>query len=148
MDVILAQFVSIVAKAFYSDIVVVILELLVQERFIREEEIACRLCIPAKEVNKVLIQLEKELLIKKESMDFQDEFLGEESRNVSVCCYYVDYQTFAHVVRYRFYLIQEELKSKGKSAHSGTYLECPVTHCKRRYTLEEAMQNCMDRTLR
>ena len=128
------KLVATVARAFYPDNFVVVLELLFYERFVRQEQIAPRLRLSEKEVQKVVKQLENELLIKSENNIFED--------NRQVECYYIDYQTFVNVVRYRIHLMQEELKVKDGSELDQVFYKCPL--CNRIFSLIE-VQKCADK---
>ena len=66
------RLVAAVARAFYTDNVVVVLDALVREKFIRNEEVAARLKLSGKDVRKILTFLEEELLIKYEDLTMED----------------------------------------------------------------------------
>lgn len=90
--VLIENLVATVARAFYTDTYVVLLEGLMHEKYIIEEELGPRLKLSAKEVRKITTQLEAEMLIKVENVTIDDtkSFLK---------CYYIDYQQFVDAVR-------------------------------------------------
>ena len=58
--VLIETLVSTIARAFYTDTVVVLLEGLMHEKYIIEEELGPRLKLTAKDVRKITTQLENE----------------------------------------------------------------------------------------
>jgi transcription initiation factor IIE alpha subunit len=134
--VLVENLVSTVARAFYTDTVVIVLEGLMHEKYIIEEELGPRLKLSAKEVRKITTQLESEMLICVENVTIGDtkSFLK---------CYYIDYQQFVDAVRFRVHLMQRELVSEEKSELHEVYYECPT--CKTRYnSLEVQRLICAD----
>ena len=57
-NLIVEKLVSTVARAFYSDNYVVVLDTLLREKYIREEEISPRLKMSPKDVRKIIQHLE------------------------------------------------------------------------------------------
>lgn len=112
------RLIATVARAFYNDTTVVVLDILSREAYLRHEEIAPRLRLAPKDVQKVLNQLEAEWLIRAE------DNLMEDQRNSK--CYYIDYQLFVNVVRFRIHCMQQELKVKQTSASQRLQFQCPT----------------------
>jgi transcription initiation factor IIE alpha subunit len=121
--------VSTVARAFYTDTVVVVLEGLMQEKYIIEEELGPRLKLGVKEVRKVLTQLESELLIKVENVLIDDT-------KSYIKCYYIDFQQFVDSVRYRAHLMQKAIVSDEKTELNEVFFQCPT--CKETYSSLQA----------
>jgi transcription initiation factor IIE alpha subunit len=132
------KLVQTVARAFYPDNVVAILDALVREKYIREEELGPRLKLPNKEIRKVLCQLQEEMIVKCEDVTMED-------RRTSQCWYvlscltlfdlyysnrYVDYQLFTHVVRYRIHKMKTEVHSKERDELTRMYFLCPTCHAR------------------
>jgi transcription initiation factor IIE alpha subunit len=111
------RLIATVARAFYNDTTVVVLDILSRESYVRHEEIAPRLRLERKDVQRVLNQLEAEWLIRSE------DNLMEDQRNSK--CYYIDYQLFVNVVRYRVNCMQSELKVKQSSQNQKLQFRCP-----------------------
>ena len=104
------QLVATVARAFYTDDVVILLDALTRETFIYYEEIPLRLHMSSKDINRMLSELEdKEGLIKSQNLTIE---------YVSRKCYYIDYQSFVNIVRYRVHMMREELKKKEAELNS------------------------------
>jgi transcription initiation factor IIE alpha subunit len=129
--VLVETLVSTVARAFYTDTVVVLLEGLMHEKYIIEEELGPRMKLTAKDVRKITTQLESEMLIKFESVTI------DETKSV-LKCYYIDYQQFVDVVRFRVHLMQRELVSEEKTELNEVYYQCPT--CKNKYSSLEVQR--------
>ena len=119
-----------IARAFYTDSFLVVLDTLIQEKYLREEEFAPRLRLPDKDVKKVLAQLESEMLIRSEDMVMDD---GRTAK-----CYYIDYQLFVNVVRYRIHLMEKKIEAAERSELNEVFFQCPT--CANRYTSLEAQK--------
>ena len=127
--ILVEKLVKTVTRAFYSDTVVVVMDALLREKFIREEEIGPRLRLKEKDWRKVINQMEEELLINSEKV------LMEDMRQPSV--YYIDYQMFVDVVRYRIYLMRKKVNSAQSQEIAEVKYKCPT--CKRVLGMTEAM---------
>ena len=112
------RLIATVGRAFYSDVTVVVLDALAREAFLRHEEIAPRLKLSPKDVQRALNQLEAEMLIRTEDV------LMEDMRNSK--CYYIDYQLFVNVVRFRVYHMQQQLKMKEAGPVHQLTFQCPT----------------------
>ena len=119
-----------VARAFYTDSSVIVLEILIREKYLREEEFAPRLKLPEKDVNKIIRQLESEMLIRFEDMVMDD---GRTAK-----CYYIDYQIFVNVVRYRIDLMATAIRAAESTEFNEVFFQCPT--CNNRYTSLEALK--------
>lgn len=124
------RLVRTVARAFYTDSFLVVFDTLIQEKYLREEEFAPRLRLPDKDVKKVLAQLESEMLIRSEDMVMDD---GRTAK-----CYYIDYQLFVNVVRYRIHLMEKKIEAAERSELNEVFFQCPT--CANRYTSLEAQK--------
>ena len=123
-----------VGRAFYSDNTVVVLDILLRESYLCHEEIAPRLKLSAKDVQKVLNQLESEMLIRSEDVQMED------MRNSK--CYYIDYQLFVNVVRFRVYHMLEQVKVHDGNSNQNLHFECPT--CRSSWT-ELEVQRCVSK---
>ena len=128
-SILVEKLVKTVSRAFYSDTVVVVMDALLREKFIREEEMGPRLRLKEKDWRKVINQMEEELLIHHEKV------LMEDMRQPSV--YYIDYQMFVDVVRYRIFLMRKKVNSAQSQEIAEVMYKCPT--CKRVLRMTEAM---------
>lgn len=125
-SIILAErLIATVARAFYTDNYVVLFDALVREKYIREEELGPRLKLPNEEVRKMIVLLEKERLI-----SFEERLMESDQRRSQ--CYYIDYQHFVHIVRYRIHLMQKGIKNSENVELNTHFLICPT--CKEKYS--------------
>eukprot|EP01036_Dinobryon_divergens_P023699 gene23699-32078_t len=124
--------VATVARAFYTDSYIVLLDTLFRETYIVEEELGPRLKMTAKELEILKNQLESEMLISSEKV-----YLAADKRSF-LKCYYIDYEQFVNVVRYRVYLMQKMMESNEKMERGIVNFECPSCHD--RYSLLDAQR--------
>jgi transcription initiation factor IIE alpha subunit len=118
------KLITLIARAFYNDNVVVLLDALLFEKYIIEEELGPRLQISNKEVLKIKNQLEKEGLIR-----FENVFIDESK--TAWKCYYIDYQACISIIRFRIYLMEQYLISEENTGLNEVYYECPT--CQNKY---------------
>ena len=97
------KLVQSVARAFFNDAYVIVLDALVREKFIVYEEVAPRLRMNPKEVVGILAVLEEtECLIRSQNVTFH---------GANWKCYYIDYQAFVNIIRYRVHMMDQILKT-------------------------------------
>ncbi len=61
------QLIRAVARAFFTDEYVLVVDVLIRDRFLRDDDMGLRLKLPTKALKKVLERLEKEMIAKRES---------------------------------------------------------------------------------
>ena len=66
------KLIAVVARAFYSDSIIIVLDALVREKYIRDEELGPRLKLSSKDVRRILAHLESEYLVKYEDLTMSD----------------------------------------------------------------------------
>ena len=123
VNILIERLVKTVARAFYPDNTIIVLDALVREKYIKESELGPRLRMKEKDIRAVLNRLEnKDLLVKHESLLTRDL----DTKNRQHKFYYIDYQMFVDVVRYRIFLMQRKVDSiKGDDAQDSVSFECP-----------------------
>lgn len=129
--VLIETLVSTIARAFYTDTYIVVLDALLREKYIIEEELGPRLKLSAKEVRKITTQLEHEMLIKTENVYI-------DNNRSFIKCYYIDFNLFYHVVLYRISLMQKSVYTEEKTELTVEYYECPT--CKAKSSSLQAMR--------
>ena len=128
-NIVAERLIRIVARCFYEDTTIVVIDALIREKYIREEEMGPRLRLKEKDWRKVINKLEEELLVQSEKV------LMEDMRQPSV--YYIDYQMFVDIVRYRIYLMRQKVNSATSQEISEVKYKCPT--CKKIVGVTEAM---------
>ena len=116
------ELIRTIARAFYDDTTVLILDALIQERFIRDEELGPRLKLTPKEVKKIVTQLETEQFVSYQDLTMEDMRSSK--------CWYIDYRRFMLMAHYRLYLMQKEILDKEKQQANRMFFECPSCHLK------------------
>ena len=95
-NLVVERLVKTVGRAFYTDTVVVVLDALLREKYIKESELAPRLRLKEKDIRAVLTRLENsDLMIKHESLLARDQ----DGKNRQHKFYYIDFQFFVDVCR-------------------------------------------------
>jgi transcription initiation factor IIE alpha subunit len=126
------------ARAFYDDEVVSLIDVLIRDKFLRDDDMAPRLSLPAKKLRATLYFLEQEHLVRLEQVDDLAQG-GSQSTKF----YYLDYNRAVHSIRLRLHLLRKKLEAAELGARSSSFYLCPGYHQKRcngRYTEEEAQQ--------
>eukprot|EP01038_Epipyxis_sp_PR26KG_P008443 gene8443-11421_t len=137
------QLIATIARAFYSDTVVVMIDALLREKYIIEEEFGPRLKLQSKDIRKYITQLEEyEMLIKHEIVTINPSNSGDtknsKKNTIQLKCYYIDYQTCFYVIKYRLYLLEKLIHREEHTELTEIYFQCP--NCKEKYTILEVQK--------
>ncbi|KAL3771463.1 hypothetical protein ACHAW5_006146 [Stephanodiscus triporus] len=130
--------ISTIARAFYDDDVVCLVDVLLRDKYLRDDDMALRLSLPAKQLRRTLQSMEEERLVKHELVD--DLAMGG-SQNTKF--WYIDYNHAVHVIRLRIHLLQKKLQEAELRARSSSLYLCPGYNsktCNGRYNESEAQQ--------
>ncbi|GJD06001.1 General transcription factor IIE subunit 1 [Galdieria sulphuraria] len=60
--------VRMIARAFYTDLYIVVLDALVREKYIRQDLLSKKLHVPTKELRKLLLKLQEQKLVQCENI--------------------------------------------------------------------------------
>lgn len=138
------KLIQTIARAFYNDDVIIVLDALVREKYIREEELGPRLRLPQRKVREVIaILMEKEMFVKYEDVAIADITIADSLTNKSsttdrrqkVRYYYIDYLSFVNMIRFRVYKMLKDVETE-ESQQVDVSWSCPT--CKRQYAMFEA----------
>jgi transcription initiation factor IIE alpha subunit len=130
--------ISAVARAFYDDECVVLVDILISQKYLRDDDMAQRLNLPAKKLRATLQFLQEEHLVRTEEVDDLAQGGSQATK-----FYYLDYNRAVHSIRLRIYLLRKQLETAELRARSNSYYLCPGykdRRCNGRYTEEEAQQ--------
>lgn len=130
--------ISTVARAFYDDDAVCLIDVLIRDKFLRDDDMAPRLSLPARKLRATLQFLQEENLVKFETVDDLN-FGGSQATKF----WYIDYNHAVHTIRLRLYLLRKKLEQAELRARSSSFYLCPgykEKRCNGRYTEEEAQQ--------
>ncbi|KAL3783911.1 hypothetical protein HJC23_007649 [Cyclotella cryptica] len=150
---------STIARAFYPDECVMLIDVLLRDKYLRDDDMAPRLSLPAKQLRRTLQFLEEEMLVKHELVDdlvmggSQNTKVGFSSSHHVTChkffvgldtqFWYIDYNHAVHVIRLRIHLLQQTLQQAELRARSSSLYLCPGYSnrtCNGKYTENEAQQ--------
>lgn len=130
--------IATVARAFYDDDAVVLIDVLIRDKFLRDDDMAPRLSLPAKKLRATLQFLQEEHLVNSETVDDLAQGGSQATK-----FYYLDYNRAVHSIRLRIHLLQQKLEQQERQARSSSFYLCPgykQKRCNGRYTEEEAQQ--------
>lgn len=130
--------IATVARAFYDDEVVCLIDVLIRDKFLRDDDMAPRLSLPAKRLRATLQFLQEEHLVRLETVDDLAQGGSQATK-----FYYIDYNRAVHSIRLRLHLLRKQLEQAELRARSSSFYLCPgykTKRCNGRYTEEEAQQ--------
>jgi transcription initiation factor TFIIE subunit alpha len=130
--------IATVARAFYEDEAVCLIDVLIRDKFLRDDDMAPRLSLPAKKLRSTLQFLQEEHLVKYETVDDLTQGGSQATK-----FWYIDYNYAVHSIRLRIHLLRKQLEKAEMRARSSSFYLCPGYNSKRcngRYTEEEAQQ--------
>ena len=130
--------ISVVARAFYDDDVVCLIDVLLREKFLRDDDMSPRLQLPARKLRATLQFLQEEHLVSSETVDDLAQGGSQTTK-----FYYLDYCRAVHSIRLRVFLLRQQLEQAELRARSSSFYLCPgynLKRCNGRYTEEEAQQ--------
>lgn len=127
-----------VARAFYDDDAVCLIDVLIRDKFLRDDDMAPRLSLPAKKLRSTLQFLQEERLVKFETVDDLTQGGSQATK-----FWYIDYNHAVHSIRLRLHLLRKQLEQAEMRSRSSSFYLCPgykEKRCNGRYTEEEAQQ--------
>mmetsp|Transcript_22477 Transcript_22477/g.62611 ORF Transcript_22477/g.62611 Transcript_22477/m.62611 type:complete len:544 (-) Transcript_22477:564-2195(-) len=130
--------IATVARAFYDDDAVCLIDVLIRDKFLRDDDMAKRLTMPAKKLRSTLQFLQDEQLVKWETVDDLNQG-GSQSTKF----WYIDYNHAVHTIRLRLHLLRKELEADENHSRSSSFYLCDgykARRCNGRYSEEEAQQ--------
>jgi len=135
--VVCEELIQLASRAFYPDECVVILDVLVLEKYLREDEMARRVRMSAKQVRGWLQFLEGQRLVKNEALAVTTK--AETTKQKQIVYWYVDLRHFVEVVRYRSTLLVETARLKAEKPSEAVAYEC--RRCGARYDSLDAVRH-------
>lgn len=130
-----------VAKAFYEDTEICLLNILLRDKYLRDDDMSSRLSLPPKETRRTLEFLRRERLVKWELVDDLSEGGSQTTK-----FWYVDINIAVHTIRLRLFMLDRSLEHRECMARSSSMYLCPgykTGVCNGKYTETEA-QNVVD----
>ena len=132
--------IATVARAFYEDDAVMVIDVLLRDKFLRDDDMSPRLSLPAKQLRQTLQFLQNEHLVKFELVDDLSTGGSQATK-----FWYIDYNHAVNAIRLRIYLLRTKLEKDELQARSNSYYACPGFHskpprCNGKYDETEAQQ--------
>eukprot|EP00978_Attheya_sp_CCMP212_P003974 scaffold8467_cov59-Attheya_sp.AAC.4 len=130
--------IATVARAFYDDECVCLVDVLLRDKYLRDDDMGPRLSLPAKQLRRTLQFLQEEFLVKYELVDDLNAGGSQATK-----FWYIDYHQAVNVVRLRVFLLRQKLEKAELRARSSSVFLCPgykQKTCNGRYTETEAQQ--------
>ena len=140
----LKRFAHLVGHAFYQPKYFLLMDILVKNTIVSEENLSKMLHSEARQLKAVLNQFTKDKLIRTKFKNIP----RPEGKPQKITYYYIDYQMFVNVVRYRLYKMGEKLELEEIHNDRTTYY-CTNQECKKTYTELEVdkLMNMIERNL-
>ncbi|GJQ15808.1 hypothetical protein GpartN1_g7599.t1 [Galdieria partita] len=132
--------VRVVARAFYTDLYIVVLDALVREKYIRQDLLSKKLHVATKELRKLLLQLQEQKLVKCEvrvqrkptKSNNNNENSTEYQRAVKATFWYIDYFHLIDVIKYRVDGMRQKVTEMMAEGHVYQSFQCQK--CKEVYS--------------
>lgn len=112
--------ISNVVRAFYDDDAVCLIDVLIRDKFLRDDDMAPRLHLPAKKLRATLQFLQEEHLVQSELVDDLAQGGSQATK-----FWYIDYNHAVHSIRLRLHLLRKELEQAEMRARSSSFYLCP-----------------------
>ncbi|KZO94209.1 hypothetical protein CALVIDRAFT_484599 [Calocera viscosa TUFC12733] len=114
-----------VSRAFYDSKFVVVLDQLTHSDVLKDDDLAHRVGMPSKDVQKLIAKLEADKLVKVHRRnEIQRE--GQRPMNKGYC--YIDYSSFCNVVKWRITTMRTAIDSKLRNELDNQGYICPFCH--------------------
>jgi len=128
--------ISAVARAFYEDDAICLIDVLLRDKYLRDDDMGPRLSLQPKQLRRVLQFLQDEHIVKFEEVDDLAQGGSQQTK-----FWYIDYNQAVHTIRLRLYLLKQKLEKAELAARTSSYYLCPgynTKRCNGRYTEEQA----------
>ena len=130
------RLIATVARAFYDDEAVCLIDVLIRDKFLRDDDMAKRLQLPARRLRATLQFLTEEHLVSYEMVDDLAQGGSQATK-----FYYIDYNRAVHSIRLRVHLLKKKFHQQEIQARSNSFYLCPghdKRRCNGKYTETEA----------
>ncbi|EAU89646.2 transcription initiation factor TFIIE alpha subunit [Coprinopsis cinerea okayama7 len=122
-----------VSRAFYEPKYIIIMDQLARHPVLKDDDLAGRMGLQPKELNKVIAVLSNDCLVK---VYRQNELKEGAQRSVGKQYYYIDYEHFCNVVKWRIAKMRHKIDHKLRNEIDNKGYICP--QCKQSFTPLEA----------
>ncbi|KAK7048234.1 HTH TFE/IIEalpha-type domain-containing protein [Favolaschia claudopus] len=130
-----------VSRAFYEPKYTIIMDQLARHTVLKDDDLAGRMGLQPKELNKVIATLSNDRLVQ---IYRQNELREGAQRATAKQYYYIDYEHFCNVVKWRIARMRKQIDTKGRNELDNKGYICP--QCKTSYSPLD-VDKLMDMTL-
>ncbi|KAJ7163373.1 TFIIE alpha subunit-domain-containing protein [Mycena filopes] len=130
-----------VSRAFYEPKYTIIMDQLARHTVLKDDDLAGRMGLQPKELNKVIATLSNDRLVQ---IYRQNELREGAQRATAKQYYYIDYEHFCNVVKWRIARMRKQIDTRGRNELDNKGYICP--QCKTSYTPLD-VDKLMDMTL-
>merc|ERR1712238_347632 len=127
-----------IGRAFYEDAAICLIDVLIRDKFLRDDDMGRRIFLQPKQIRRTLQFLHEEHLVKLELVDDLQEGGSQATK-----FWYIDYNHAVNVIRLRIFLLRKKLEEAEIRARSSSMYLCPgykTKACNGRYTETEAQE--------
>ena len=114
------RLISAVVRAFYDDDAVCLIDVMIRDKFLRDDDMQQRLQLPSKKLRATLQFLQDEHLVNFELVDDLAQGGSQATK-----FWYIDYNQAVHTITLRLHLLQKELVEAASLAESSSFYQCP-----------------------
>lgn len=128
--------ISAVARAFYEDEAICLIDVLLRDKYLRDDDMGPRLSLQPRQLRRVLQFLQEEHMVKFEEVDDLAQGGSQQTK-----FWYIDYNQAVHTIRLRVFLLKQKLEQAELAARSSSFYLCPgynTKRCNGRYSEEQA----------
>ena len=108
------------ARAFYDDDSICLIDVLIRDKFLRDDDMAPRLSLPARSLRKTLQFLQDQHLVKSETVDDLAQGGSQATK-----FWFIDYCHAVHTIRLRLHLLRKKLEAAEMRSRSSSFYLCP-----------------------
>ncbi|KAF7321870.1 HTH TFE/IIEalpha-type domain-containing protein [Mycena kentingensis (nom. inval.)] len=130
-----------VSRAFYEPKFTIIMDQLARHSVLKDDDLASRMGLQPKELNKIIATLSNDRLVQ---IYRQNELREGAQRATAKQYYYIDYEHFCNVVKWRIARMRKQIDTKARNELDNKGYICPT--CKASYTPLD-VDKLMDMTL-
>jgi transcription initiation factor IIE alpha subunit len=145
------ELISAVARAFYDDDVICIVDVLIRERFLRDDTMSNFLHLPTKRLRKTLQFLKDEHIVQYEDIQIISTTANpqkqQKRRKAINRFWYIDYHHAVYSIRLRLHGMKNDLEQQLQEARNTCHYVCPgwkMKRCNGHYTEQELQYQSID----
>ena len=120
----LAELAKVTVRLFYEDRYAIVMDLFTRELVFRDDVLAFRLKMNAKELNKILAKLKEDRLLRVE-VRFEKAISFDSGKPLTKSFYYLDYKQLVDVVKYKMYKMRKSFEDSMKNEGNQVGYSCP-----------------------